>query len=268
MNAKILGGLVIVATVAACLVGPPPRVTPSRSAGTATAAATVTAPTRRITEDDPRWDCEVMGNRVCGTPAPTTAVGFAHLFATLNPSEWGAADVAISVPLGDGRSVWLFGDTLSTRRFVHSSAITESGGSLHVSHHGAQLLPNVDAETIYWIDGGKETAEGLTISARAIRLTGTGPWDFTDAGWSRTALATVSPAGDVTFVRWLSKTSSPAPNPGRMYVYGPHHFGYARHTHPEFKLADGHVLVTTCQNWDDGKTHPLAAYRPLFSEGN
>ena len=24
----------------------------------------------RITEDDPRWDCETMGNRICGPIAP------------------------------------------------------------------------------------------------------------------------------------------------------------------------------------------------------
>lgn len=26
------------------------------------------APEVRITEDDPRWDCHTMGNRICGAP--------------------------------------------------------------------------------------------------------------------------------------------------------------------------------------------------------
>jgi len=25
---------------------------------------------QRVEEDDPRWDCRTMGNRVCGAPAP------------------------------------------------------------------------------------------------------------------------------------------------------------------------------------------------------
>lgn len=29
--------------------------------------------TERITEDDPRWDCRTMGNKVCGPNAPKPA---------------------------------------------------------------------------------------------------------------------------------------------------------------------------------------------------
>ena len=52
-----------------------------------------------------------------------------------------------------------------------------------------------------------------------------------------------------------------------MYVYGPHYFGYGRHIHPELKLASAKMLVTTCQNWDDGVLHPPADYAVLFTEG-
>lgn len=31
------------------------------------------APTEHIDEDDPRWDCATMGNRVCGPTATSTA---------------------------------------------------------------------------------------------------------------------------------------------------------------------------------------------------
>jgi hypothetical protein len=203
----------------------------------------------------------------CTKPAPTTAKGYAAMFAALPTSQWGAADTSISVPLADGRDVWLYSDTFEAGRFVHSTAIVQDQGCLHVSHTGAQLLPNDDAQHIYWISTATGHGSSLTIQARAITLTGHGPWDFRDGGHTRTALASVSAAGDVSFVRWTADRSSPAPNPGPMYVYGPHHFGYGRHTHPEARLASGRVLVTTCQNFDDGVLHPFADYRPIFSEG-
>jgi hypothetical protein len=202
----------------------------------------------------------------CTKPAPTTAKGYAAMFAAVPTSQWGAGDVSISVPLAE-RSVWLYGDTFSAGRFVHSTAIVQDRGCLHVSHGGAQLLPNDDARHIYWIDSATGHGSTLTIQARAITLTGTGAWAFRDGGHTRTASASVSAAGDVSFVRWTADHESPAPNPGPMYPYGPHHFGYGRHIHPEARLASGRVLVTVSQNWDDGVLHPFADYRPIFSEG-
>jgi hypothetical protein len=161
--------------------------------------------------------------------------------------------------------VWLYGDTFSTGRFVHSTAIVQDKGCLHVSHAGAQLLPNDDAKHIYWIDSARPVPGGLAVKARAISLTGTCAWCFRDGGYYRTALVTVSRSGDAAFQRWTGRVVSAAPDPGWMYPYGPHHFGYARHVHPEFKLAGGGALVTTCQNWDDGVLHPMASYRPIFT---
>ena len=199
--------------------------------------------------------------------APATAAGYAAAFAALPPAQWGAADVAITVPLGE-HVVWLFGDTFSTSRFVHSSAVVQAGGAFNVSDDGAQLLPNDDPAHIYWIDCAHARGpDTLLITARSITLTGAGPWDFHDGGFDRTARVTVDAHDDLTFTGWVgAKHYCPAPEPGRMIVYGPHHFGYAVHTHPELELADGAVLVTTCQNWDDGILHPVADYRPIFSE--
>lgn len=36
----------------------------------ADALQATTAPQQRITEDDPRWDCRTMGNKVCGPNQP------------------------------------------------------------------------------------------------------------------------------------------------------------------------------------------------------
>lgn len=204
----------------------------------------------------------------CSRPAPATAKGYAAMFAALPVAQWGAGDVSLSVPLRGGADVWLYGDTFSAGRFVHSTAIVQRGGCLHVSHAGAQLLPNDDERHIYWIDSAMAHDHGLLINARAITLTGLGAWDFHDGGHTRTAYATVSSAGDVTFVRWTADRRGQAPDAGPMLHLDnrPHHFGYGRRAHPEVRLADGRILVTTCQNYDDGILHPFADYRPIFSE--
>lgn len=223
--------------------------------------------------------------RRCSAPAPTSATGYRRMFDKLPASQWGAADVAISTRLPDGRVLWLFGDTFSAGRFVHSSAIVQDRGCLHVVNGGAQILPNLDARHIFWIDSAEPAIDGsvvngtaaVLITARAITLTGKGPWDFRDGGYSQIMALELDQLGDATgyppaeygwgLVSPLGPSlPGPAPDPGPMYAYGPHHFGYARHPHPEAHLASGRTLVTTCQNWDDGHLHPLADYRPIFTE--
>lgn len=217
----------------------------------------------------------------CSTPAPISATGYQRMFASVPTSEWGAADGAVSLPLPDGRVLWLYGDTFSAGRFVHSSAIVQDRGCLHVVNAGAQLLPNVDAHHIFWIESARvDRGLGVIVTGRAVTLTGTGPWDFRDGGYDQAFDFDLDAVGNVAApppsryraeagLVWPLGPSmpSPVPDPGPMYVYGPHHFGYARHAHPEAHLASGRALITTCQNWDDGVLHPFASYRPIFSEG-
>jgi hypothetical protein len=215
---------------------------------------------------------------------PTTAAGYTKMFGQVPTAEWGAADVSISVPMPDGRAVWLYGDTLSGNNgFVHSTAITQDGGSLHVSQGGKQLLPDehkvanpspANPGVIYWISGGKAVdAHTMVVTARGIDLTGHGPWDFKDAGYSKTAQVHVDAAGDLTFQKWTGKTLSPAPDPGPLNQLGPHHYTYGAQTHPEAKLASGNMLVTVGQNWDDAQKNHMTPtglrfqdYRPIFTE--
>lgn len=207
------------------------------------------------------------GRPACTTPAPTTAAGYTRAFASLPASQWGAADVALSVPLPDGRIVWLWGDTLRAGPMVHSSAIVQTRGCLHVSRAGAQLLPNTSPTLIYWITGARTVGPGrLRVAARQIRLTGHCAWCFADNGLTRYATVTIDQDGDATFRGWSAVETHERLDPGPMIVYGPHHIGYQRRVHPEITLADGRHLVTTCQNWDDGRTHRLADYRPILAE--
>lgn len=206
----------------------------------------------------------------CTAPAPTTAAGYAELWSTIPADEWGAGDVSISVQLDD-RRVWLYGDTVSAREdgFVHSSAITQTGGCLHVSDEGAQLLPDDDPTHIYWIhDAHRVGADSIAVRARSVELTGTGAWAFADNGFWRTATVRLEDDGDLRFVAWSGKVFAPEPDSGPLIDLGdddPHHFGYAQHEHT-IVLANGRSLWTLCQSYDDGRNHGFDAYRPLFAD--
>jgi hypothetical protein len=195
------------------------------------------------------------------------------MFARLPQTEWAAGDDGISIPFGK-TSIWLFGDTMSARPqgFVHSTAIVQTDGCLHVSRAGAQLLPNDDAHHIYWIESARPVDRAhIAVIARAIVLTGTCLWCFHDGGFDRTALMSVSAGGDLTFLRWTAKAHTPPPDPGPLLDCEapapalPGHFCYARSVHSELRLAGGRVLVTTAQGWDDGRLHPFTDYRLIFT---
>lgn len=210
----------------------------------------------------------VVASPSCAAPAPTTAKGYAKLWSALPSTEWGGGDVSISVPLADGRVVWLYGDTFSSGRFVHSSAVVQTKGCLHVSRGGAQVLPNRDASTVYWIEAARAVKGGLLVEAQETRIGSKGGWDFTYTGYTSTAFVTVDAAGDLTFKRWVKRERKAKPDAGPLLVFGPGHFGYSVREHPEARLASGEVLVTVAQNWDDGRLHVPSAYAPLWFEGH
>lgn len=209
--------------------------------------------------------------------APTTAAGYQALWASLDPAQWGGADVSLSVPLEDGRAVWLYGDTLSTTGFVHSTAIVQDGGRLHVSHDGAQLLPDDTDGTIYWIESATAVdADTLHVAAMPMRVGSASVWDFERVDErSRVAAVHVDAAGDVTFEAWVGW--APAAAPYNDLAQGPSgevgHLVYENRAHPEAVLASGLTLWTVNQNWDVGDfkrtadgSVDLLAYQPIFSE--
>ncbi len=212
----------------------------------------------------------------CPFPAPSTAGGYAKMFAGLDAKMFGGADVGISVPLADGRVVWLFGDTVTNdpaspkgKRVgirAHSTAVTQDGGCLHVSNFGMPLLPDRKG-AFYWIEAAKATGPAtLAITAEETRRTGSGPWDFAYTGYTATATVSIDKDGNLTFRRWTKRVKAPAADPGTLIVLGPGHVGYSIRSHPEAVLASGKTLRTMAQNWDDGKPRPVSAYRLIFFE--
>ncbi len=213
-------------------------------------------------------------------PAPTTVAGYRALWASLDPEIWGAADVSLSVPMDEQRSVWLYGDTFSRRYgMVHSSAITQDGGRLWVSDYGLQLLPDAANGDVFWIEGAhKVDGTHIAVAAQRVRLGSENGLDFRRVGVrDHRALLEVSARGDVRFVRWTGAVAPPrlderflTPDEGAPYQQEGHLF-YGKRLHPEARLADGKILVTICQNrmepalLPDGRLD-FTAYSPLFDE--
>jgi DNA topoisomerase IB len=196
-------------------------------------------------------------------PAPKTAKGYQKMWDALDNAEWGGADISISTPLKDGRRLWLYGDTLSENNgFVHSTAIVQDGGTLHVSNGGKQLLPNDEPsggrENIYWIEKAQTREDGTVAVWAAPMSIGTDSvWDFRrDDPRSRVAIVSVDDEGNANFDRWAGFRAAPPDSMidhggDDMEVVGPNHYTYQGFTH-DIRLANGEYLRTVNQNWDDG----------------
>lgn len=229
---------------------------------------------------------------------PKTASDYNKMFAKVNPAYWGGADVSISVPWSDGSRIWLYGDTLSTGRFVHSSAIVQKNGCLTVNRRGEQLLPNDSDTLIYWIDSARKV-DNTTLYIRAGQISikpGQGPWAFKATGRYKTATVKYI-RGVLTFVTWNKQernakptvypysSFSSATNPlscgvrktgAQAYLKYPtaaqvcpkvpkNEISYNPQVH-NAKLASGKTLMSVCFNNDGPLTSAWANYRPRFFE--
>ncbi|MGL5825537.1 MAG: hypothetical protein ACRCYU_12095 [Nocardioides sp.] len=240
-----------------------------RIAVAAAMCALVAAACSPSTETAVAGEGRVVQSMRCHKPAPATAAAYDALWLSLPDDEWGGGDVSISVPLADNRVVWLYGDTFSSGRMVHSSAVVQIGGCVRAANRGVQVLPNRADGSYYWIEAARAVdRDTLHISAEETRTTGTGAWSFQYTGYTAVAEVDVTPGGDLTFRRWVSRTQQPAADPGTLIDLPGPSFGYSVRSHPWARLASGETLYTMAQNYDDGLLRPPTAYRPLWHEGD
>lgn len=198
---------------------------------------------------------------------PTTAAGYRNLFASIPKSQFGAADLGLTIRMPDKRIVWLFGDTFSTYRFVHSTAVVQTGSKMHVSRGGDQVLPDKSKDVIYWINTARPIDnQTIEIAAEEIVIFDrSNPWGFRATGRDRVAIVKITSENDLTFQRWTGYRKHVA-WPTDLTSVGPGHFTYFHRVHGCLPLGGGRWLVTKSQNWDDGKVRPTSAYMILFSE--
>ena len=102
---------------------------------------------------------------------------------------FGGADVGADVTLSDGRSLWVFGDTLREagspgQRFVRNSMLLFSPGCATVvtpTDHGAVVPDRTDGVGYWPMDLGVVEEPGydlVGVSLQRVRSTGSGPFDF------------------------------------------------------------------------------------------
>ncbi|MET0418122.1 MAG: fibronectin type III domain-containing protein, partial [Actinoplanes sp.] len=165
--------------------------------------------------------------------------------------DWLGADRTASVPLPDGRLLWLFSDTFLGRpapdgsrprssSFIHNSAIVQDGDRLDTIVGGTPSRPDslvgTDADDEYhWIGDASVRGDSVQVLVNRYRLTGDGPLDHALTG---TALASFAlpelaprdvrplPLGDR--VSWGSEV---LPDGDFTYVYGTEAAGQMKFAH-------------------------------------
>jgi hypothetical protein len=165
-------------------------------------------------------------------PLPTAAQYAAAVEAT--PHDWGA-DSWSSARLGDGRTLWLLGDTIRPGVFLHSAYVMQDPCGAMTLHADAQLLPDSGVD-YFWpvanytvpIDGGTRVYVTVNRVTPAPDMAG----GFIDDG-TQIAVLDVANGQQPRYVgRFPLPLSSPAygaaahwaeavvPDGGWLYVFG------------------------------------------------
>ena len=131
----------------------------------------------------------------CAAAPPTSPAAYQASFDGLGHStDWLSADTAVPVPLPDGRTVWLFGDTYvgalaadgsiaPNTRFVHNSLVVQDGPCLTPlmgGRPGARtgIIPSPSTGGEYWPMSGAIEDGVLRVFLCHVTPTGPGPLDF------------------------------------------------------------------------------------------
>jgi hypothetical protein len=193
-------------------------------------------------------------------PCGTSAVGVtcdAYFDALWRPTGpgWAGGDVAMSVPLPDGRDAWLFGDTFigtilpdGTRspdtRLLRNSLVVQSGDQLTtITGPGTtSVIPEPAPERWYWPADGIVEGNELRVFVHQFERSGYGAWEyhymnaaiasFSLPGLIYQGLHPVPESDDVGWGTWLMSDG------GYTYIYG-------------YPVADGATPVVARAAHDD-----------------
>jgi hypothetical protein len=159
-------------------------------------------------------------------------------FTSLASSGWVGGDGTRSVRLPDGRSAWLFSDTIAASsraglRFVHNSIVITGQRRPHVI---LNPLPSLADGSYFWPGAARVRGSKVWVLAQRIVPTGPGLWDFHLAGiWlgqidiSRWRLVSLRPVAQTTCqINWSSALFDSGPH---TYIYGLETNGLARWLH-------------------------------------
>lgn len=229
-------------------------------------------------------------------PAPLSAVPAPEMNALfdLKGPGWTGADSTYSVPLPDGRTVWLFSDTFlgvvddrgGRHRFsplVNNTLVVQDGEVLTTLHGGDPTLPasyfpspTGGRDDWYWVYDGtvERTPEGdkLRVFLLHFSRAGDGVFGFR---WRGNALATLSlpeleleSIVPVTSEGGVSWGAAVLETPSHTYVYGTEDHGDDKYMHLARTPKDG--LTGPWEFWDGGawSGDPAASARLLHGVAN
>lgn len=198
--------------------------------------------------------CSVVRDGIQVTDAQPDAR--TQLFADYGDTsgEWVGADSTYSVVLKDGRTAWLFSDTIlgtvvdgavdmDTMGFINNSFVVEDDGVLVETITGGTpgapegIIGPPAQDEWFWLGAGYVAPNGkLYVGLNHYAKFGPGLWDW---GWEQTSIATVDPKknfrvekvtpaalpNDVQWTSWYERTS------GKTYIYGVDDQGALKQAH-------------------------------------
>lgn len=153
-------------------------------------------------------------------PVAAPALDFDRLFQRTGDG-WTGGDGTLSVLLPDGRTVWLFGDSLlgtvapdNTRSadtpFIRNCLVVQDGAALETRHQwtgdsaGAFFAP-LSAQEWFWPGDGTVEENRLHIFLHRFQLEAPALWRWR---WTGTALATLS----LPALQWIDTKAAPSEN--------------------------------------------------------
>jgi hypothetical protein len=173
------------------------------------------------------------------------ATDFNQLFTRFG-GGWTGGDATYSVPLPDGNTLWLFGDsfmgTVNPNRsrppsaFHRNAFVLQSGSTLTTLQGGSNAyLSPPEPGWWYWPGHGIAYGDTLQVMMFGFKSTGGGAWDFAYASLD---VATFK-LPDFQLLSMERKMENPAVNfgacvledDGYLYLYGSEKSGFLKHLH-------------------------------------
>lgn len=187
-------------------------------------------------------ECRLISEHLVTQARPNTPLTQKFSEYGNRSGSWVGGDSTYSVPLKDGRTAWLFSDTLlgtvvndavtpESRGFINQSIVIQQGDELVATvPSGARtafdsMFATDDPNSWFWLGAGYQAPDGtLFIGLNQYRRFGSGLWDW---GWDHTAIGVVNPkdwtvdrltnVADNSGVQWTSWFERAE---GKTYIYG------------------------------------------------
>lgn len=237
----------------------------------------------------PPRGCELTDAQITSSAAPAT--GLTQLFTDYADTGegWTGGDSTYSIPLRDGRNVWVFSDTFlapvhpdgtrpQSAPFINNSFVVQDGRDLSTAHGGTAaqpeaLIPPPDDGGWFWVGDGLQRRDGvIQLMALQYWYGGGGMWDF---GWDSNHLATFDPetferldlvdlpsSAGVQWASWIEPAGQ------YTYIYGVEDQGASKYMHVARVV--GTDLSRPWKFWDGQRwsPHELSSVRVMNGVAN